>query len=80
MPAHFGLSAGPVVYQDGDYFGRTVNLAARIASHAQAGEVLVTQEVVRDCDSATVWFEPVGEVMLKGIAAPVALHRAIARE
>src|SRR4029450_3523655 len=28
--AHVGLHAGPVVFQDGDYFGRTVNLAARI--------------------------------------------------
>jgi adenylate cyclase len=33
-PAHVGLHAGPVVFQDGDYFGRTVNLAARIAGHA----------------------------------------------
>jgi adenylate cyclase len=30
-PAHVGIHAGPVVFQEGDYFGRTVNLAARIA-------------------------------------------------
>ncbi len=30
-PAHVGVAAGPVVVQGGDYFGRTVNLAARIA-------------------------------------------------
>jgi hypothetical protein len=30
-PAHVGIHAGPIVVQDGDYFGRTVNLAARIA-------------------------------------------------
>ena len=29
-PAHVGVAAGPVVVQGGDYFGRTVNLAARI--------------------------------------------------
>jgi len=27
-----GIDAGPVVFQDGDYFGRTVNTAARIAT------------------------------------------------
>ena len=40
--AHVGLHAGPVVFQDGDYFGRTVNLAARIAAHAGPGQVLVS--------------------------------------
>jgi adenylate cyclase len=33
-PAHIGIHAGPVVFQGGDYFGRTVNLAARIMGHA----------------------------------------------
>jgi class 3 adenylate cyclase len=40
-----GVAAGPVVVQGGDYFGRTVNLAARIAAHASAGQVLVSQSV-----------------------------------
>ena len=44
-PAHVGVAAGPVVVQGGDYFGRTVNLAARIAAHAAAGQVLVSQRV-----------------------------------
>jgi hypothetical protein len=34
-PAHAGVAAGPVVAQGGDYFGRTVNLAARIAARAR---------------------------------------------
>jgi class 3 adenylate cyclase len=44
-PAHVGVAAGPVVIQGGDYFGRTVNLAARIAGRASAGQVLVSQSV-----------------------------------
>jgi hypothetical protein len=36
---------GPVVIQGGDYFGRTVNLAARIAARAGPGRVLVSQHV-----------------------------------
>ena len=31
-PAHVGVNAGPMIYEEGDYFGRTVNIAARIAS------------------------------------------------
>jgi class 3 adenylate cyclase len=38
-PLHTGIAAGPLIFQDGDYFGRTVNTAARIASHAGPGEV-----------------------------------------
>ncbi len=45
-PAHVGLHAGPVIFQDGDYYGQTVNLASRIADYARPGEVLVSQEVV----------------------------------
>ena len=76
-PAHVGLHAGPVVFQDGDYFGRTVNLAARIAGHAGPGQVLVSDQVVAACgDGAAIEFEPIGPVPLKGVADPVPLHRA----
>jgi adenylate cyclase len=36
-PAHVGLHAGPVLFQEGDYFGQTVNLSARIADYARQG-------------------------------------------
>src|SRR5258708_6691945 len=36
-PAHVGLHAGPVVTQEGDYYGQTVNMAARIADYARSG-------------------------------------------
>jgi adenylate cyclase len=74
--AHVGLHAGPVVFQDGDYFGRTVNLAARIAAHAGPGQVLASDQVVAECGDGTVAFEPIGPVPLKGVPAPVPLHRA----
>jgi adenylate cyclase len=74
-PAHVGVAAGPVVMQDGDYFGRTVNLAARISGVAESSEVLVTTEVVEK-SSDDVRFQEIGDAELKGFAAPVALHRA----
>src|SRR6266576_3015105 len=45
-PARVGIDAGPMIFQEGDYYGRTVNIAARIAEYARPGEVLVSQAVV----------------------------------
>jgi adenylate cyclase len=73
-PAHVGLDTGPVVFQGGDYFGRTVNLAARIGEQAAPGQVLVTQEIVDRVVPDGIAFEPVGAVELKGVSEPVLLH------
>jgi adenylate cyclase len=75
-PAHVGLHAGPVLFQEGDYFGRTVNAAARIADYARQGEVLVSQEVVEACEGPGVRFVEIGPVELKGLAGPLRLHSA----
>jgi len=75
-PAHVGLHAGSVLFQEGDYFGRTVNVAARIADYARPGEVLVSQEVVDASDSVTLSFDLIGPVDLKGIPDPIRLHVA----
>jgi adenylate cyclase len=75
-PAHVGIHAGPVVFQDGDYFGRTVNLAARIADYARPGEVLVSQEVVDAADQAPVTFAEIGPVELKGVPGTLRLYTA----
>jgi adenylate cyclase len=75
-PAHVGIHAGPVVFQDGDYFGRTVNLAARIAEYARPGEVLVSQEVLDAADRGPVTFTEIGPVELKGVPGTLRLHIA----
>jgi adenylate cyclase len=75
-PAHVGVAAGPVVVQGGDYFGRTVNLAARIAAYASAGRVLVSERVVERAPPQEVTFVELGQVQLEGIAHPVRLLEA----
>jgi adenylate cyclase len=75
-PAHVGVAAGPVVAQGGDYFGRTVNLAARIAAHARPGQVLVSQSVVESASPQGVRFVELEELRLKGFARPVRLLEA----
>jgi adenylate cyclase len=75
-PARVGIQAGPVVFQEGDYFGRTVNVAARIAEYARPGEVLVTQDVVNASDGTSVTFSEIGAVELKGVSGALRLHLA----
>jgi adenylate cyclase len=75
-PAHVGLHAGPVIFQEGDYYGQTVNVASRIADYAQAGEVIVSRSVVDAAEGAPVAFRAVGPVELKGVAGAMELFAA----
>jgi adenylate cyclase len=79
-PAHVGIHAGPVVFQEGDYFGRTVNIASRIAEYARPGEVLVSQAVVDAAQGAPVTFKEIGPVELKGVSSTLHLHAAHRRD
>jgi adenylate cyclase len=72
-PVHVGMSCGPVLFQEGDYFGQTVNLSARIADYARPGEVLVTKSVVDASDEADIAFREIGPVDLKGVAGSTEL-------
>ncbi len=73
-PARVGASVGPVLHRDGDYFGRTVIVAARLAGHAIADEVLLSEAAA--AASAGVAFDDAGETELKGLSRPVAVRRA----
>ena len=42
-----GLHYGPAVERDGDFFGATVNLAARVTAHARAGQIIGTEAVAQ---------------------------------
>jgi adenylate cyclase len=75
-PAHVGLHAGPVVFQGGDYFGQTVNIASRIAEYARPGEVVVSQAVVEASAGLGVRFSEIGPVELKGVSGAMQLHSA----
>ena len=75
-PAHVGLHAGPVLFQEGDFYGQTVNVASRIGEYARPGEVLVSQAVVDASRDAPVAFRPIGPVEFKGTTDAVQLHVA----
>jgi adenylate cyclase len=72
--ARVGVNAGRVIFRDGDYFGRTVNVAARIADYARPGEVLVSDEVKERWSGDSVRFHPIGPVALKGLREELVLY------
>ena len=75
--ARVGISSGPVVFREGDYFGRAVNMASRITDYARPNEVLVSEAVAQSGRQGTSEFEDLGLVELKGIPEPVRLFRAL---
>ncbi len=75
-PAHVGVHAGPVLFQQGDYFGQTVNISARIADYARPGEVLVSQAVADASIEMGIGFQDIGPVELKGVTTLTHLLRA----
>ena len=79
--ARIGVHFGHTIYRDGDYFGRDVNLAARVVARARGGEVLTTGDVVDVAgDGEHLAFESIGSVKLKGFDEPVRIARAYAVE
>lgn len=71
-----GLHVGPAIERDNDFFGASVNIAARVASIARGGEVVCTAPVaVVAGELDLVGAQPLGTVRLKNVAAPVELYR-----
>jgi class 3 adenylate cyclase/pimeloyl-ACP methyl ester carboxylesterase len=66
-----GLNAGEPIEEDGDLFGSTVILAARIAAKADGGEILVADTVRGLCSGKGFLFADRGEFVAKGFEEPV---------
>ena len=63
-----GLHTGTAIEREGDYFGRNVAMAARVAAMADGGEILVTDEIVDAlADSPDFRFTEEDTVELKGL-------------
>lgn len=75
--AHLGLERGAIVERDGDVFGSSVNLAARIAGSAGAGELLVGPAAAEGLHADPRFvLTPLGEREFKGFGSPVPVWRA----
>ncbi|MGA2924620.1 MAG: adenylate/guanylate cyclase domain-containing protein [Solirubrobacteraceae bacterium] len=73
-----GIHCGVALYRDGDYYGRDVNIASRVAARSAGGEVLVTRPVVDAANQLS--FERIAEVRLKGFSVATEIFRARARD
>jgi adenylate cyclase len=73
------VHSGEALYRDGDYYGRDVNIAARVAARSGGGEVLVTRPVV-ELGGPHLQFERIGEVRLKGFTQSTEIFLARQRE
>jgi adenylate cyclase len=71
-----GVHYGETMYRDGDYYGREVNLAARVAARSAGGEVVVTRPIV-EVAGPHLEFERIGEVRLKGFTDATELFLAM---
>jgi class 3 adenylate cyclase len=74
LQARAGVTVGTALALDGDYFGPVVNLAARLASVAEAGDILVSEAVVErlgDRREATA----LGSRPIRGFPQPVPIAR-----
>ena len=77
-PGHIGVAEGPIIARDGDVFGRTVNLAARISDVTPSGALYVpavTGEALAD----RFRVEPMGPSTLQGVGT-VELARVSLRQ
>ncbi len=69
-----GIAAGEPVEHHNDLFGCTVQLAARLCSHAQEEQILVSNVVAELCEGKILPFEDLGEIAFKGFDHPVRAH------
>jgi adenylate cyclase len=73
-----GIHHGDALYRDGDYYGRAVNIASRVAARSAGGEVLVTRPVVERA-GPHLDFERIAEVRLKGFTESTEIFIAVQR-
>jgi class 3 adenylate cyclase len=66
-----GLNAGEPIEEDGDLFGETVIMAARIAAMAKGGEILSSLGVRELCGGKGFLFADRGEHAMRGFEDPV---------
>jgi adenylate cyclase len=72
-----GLHHGDAIERDGDYFGATVNLAARVSAEATGGEVLLTGTTAALAPQLEgVLYETRGRTALRNVSQPVELFAA----
>jgi hypothetical protein len=75
LAIHAGLHFGQILYAEDDIFGEPVNLTARLAALANAGEALLSQSFFdRLPEDKRTGLQPIDRVWLKGISEPIDVY------
>jgi class 3 adenylate cyclase len=74
VKVRIGAAAGEPVEQHQDLFGCTVQLAARLCSHASPEQILVSTAIAELCLGKGFSFQDMGKVELKGFDHPIRAH------
>ena len=74
LSVRVGLNAGEPIEEDGDLFGATVILAARIAAKAEGGEILIPEPVRHLLSGKSFSYSDRGEYVMKGFDDAVRLY------
>jgi adenylate cyclase len=77
LAVRMGMHAGEVTPRGTDFVGQTVNVAARVSDLAGPGELVVSEELLGVADTGLHSFQPVGPTRVKGVGAPIWLHRLV---
>jgi eukaryotic-like serine/threonine-protein kinase len=73
-----GIHTGEAIQQQGDFYGKSVVCAARIADHAEGGEILVSSLVKELIEGrGDISLREIGEVELKGLADEQKLFKVV---
>ncbi|MGH9009519.1 MAG: ATP-binding protein, partial [Acidimicrobiia bacterium] len=76
MAIRVGVAVGEATEEDGDYFGTPVIEASRLCGRADGGEILVTEMAQTLAGTRGGQpFVPLGPMELKGLPAPIPVHR-----
>ena len=76
---HAGIASGPLIVRDGDVFGRTVNLAARVADATPDGHLFVPETVAAVLEPDRFELRGMAEVIAPGHRSPGARRRPAGR-
>jgi class 3 adenylate cyclase/YHS domain-containing protein len=69
-----GVHHGHVICRGGDFFGSTVNIAARITSIATPGQLLATKPVAAVAMASGISVQELGHTRLRSVANPMELY------
>jgi len=74
LQIRIGINAGSPIQEDGDLFGTTVQISARLCDKAEDGGIAVSNLVRELSGGVAAEFQPMGEMELKGVNEAVTVY------